>query len=202
MSNPGVIVLVEKKLNSTENFRIEDNLGEAIHIHYANIRIDLSIKDLLYIADVAADSVNILLKESSFNINDYDINFLNEYAGILSDLVSVEHISIPVSTVRFRARNWLGLPITQNIQKAVKKYKKQDTIGAVIVFSDSPVVMYGETIALETFIHNQHTDLPVTRFVFTGDRHSVRKHPWIGYLFKWDKRRFYNLLKKLVKKFL
>ena len=34
MSNPGVLYLATKKLKNGESYRVEDNIGEAIHLHY------------------------------------------------------------------------------------------------------------------------------------------------------------------------
>ncbi|GHU02866.1 hypothetical protein FACS1894147_05770 [Spirochaetia bacterium] len=202
MSNPGVIILAEKYLSAVKNFRIEDNLGEAIHIHYANIRLDFSVKDFLYIADNAANAVNGLLKESKFRIEDYDIEFLNTISDCISDLERIEYAE--VSAVHLRLRDsFLNLPITKTINKNVKperskqEDKKNDT---VILFNNSPVIMYGENTALKALKNNPNANLTITRFVFTKGRHSVRKNPWIDYLFKWNKKRIYRFLRKTVKK--
>ena len=56
MSNPGVITLNSKKIDLkkslyNERFVIEDNIGEAIHIHYRNMRFDFSIEDYIEFSD-------------------------------------------------------------------------------------------------------------------------------------------------------
>ena len=51
--NAGVVVLSTTLLQTTrENQRldIEDNIGEGIHIHYKNLRFDLTIRDFLELA--------------------------------------------------------------------------------------------------------------------------------------------------------
>ena len=47
MSNPGVINLfsIFKKTGIINRFQVEDNIGESIHIHINNFRIDLTIDE-------------------------------------------------------------------------------------------------------------------------------------------------------------
>ena len=63
MSNPGVIILDTKKKNiiqrifNRNSFRyvqIEDNIGEAIHIHFDDFRIELSIKEFFEILNASS----------------------------------------------------------------------------------------------------------------------------------------------------
>ena len=57
MSNPGVIVLdnckknILQKIFNRNSFRyvqIEDNIGEAIHIHFDDFRIELTLEEFSY----------------------------------------------------------------------------------------------------------------------------------------------------------
>ena len=48
MSNPGVIELFGFEFRNNfgnHSFRVEDNIGEAIHFHFDNIRLDLTVKE-------------------------------------------------------------------------------------------------------------------------------------------------------------
>jgi len=61
--NAGVVVLSSALLQNTrENQRldIEDNIGEGIHIHYKNLRFDLTIKDFIELAKAIDIAVNEL----------------------------------------------------------------------------------------------------------------------------------------------
>ncbi len=61
--NAGVVVLSSTLLQNTrENQRldIEDNIGEGIHIHYKNLRFDLTIKDFIELAKAIDIAVNEL----------------------------------------------------------------------------------------------------------------------------------------------
>jgi hypothetical protein len=206
MSNPGVILLAEKRLSDDMVFRVEDNLGEAIHLHYSKIRVDLSIKQFLYIADAVAESINILLNKTGFHLEDYDINFLNEFSWCFSNLLKVEKLAVCVDSLRLRSRNYFGLPVT----KSIKQYNNanlidgnfQDSTGSVVLFNDSPVIMSGEYTALKAYLGGEEENLTIIRFVFANNFYSVQKNPWKKYLFQWNKKRIYRLLKKVAKLFI
>ena len=56
MSNPGVIFLNTSKVYVDriicgDRLWIEDNIGEAIHIHYRNMRFDFTIEEFLQLAN-------------------------------------------------------------------------------------------------------------------------------------------------------
>jgi len=51
-----VYELAKDQINSTPDkhgdlLKIEDNIGESIHIHYRNVRIDLTISEFVKLAD-------------------------------------------------------------------------------------------------------------------------------------------------------
>ena len=50
MSNPAVINLAETETD-IGFFRIEDNIGESIHLHLGDFRYDLTIKEFLSLSD-------------------------------------------------------------------------------------------------------------------------------------------------------
>ena len=67
MINPGVITL--SSLDGFENksvvfpyrFCIEDNIGESIHIHYKNIRLDLTTKEFSELASQMENCIDSLI---------------------------------------------------------------------------------------------------------------------------------------------
>lgn len=74
MSNPAVICLAEvsgTKANQ-KSIRIEDNLGESIHIHIDDHRLDLTIEEFAILSDIVWKSLQCLdevpcgIKESNF----------------------------------------------------------------------------------------------------------------------------------------
>jgi len=60
--NAGMITLSSDKINSIMNDRldIEDNIGESIHIHYKNLRMDFTVRDFLSLAQGCSDSLQKL----------------------------------------------------------------------------------------------------------------------------------------------
>ena len=59
-TNSGVIVLSSRKINGTDRLDIEDNIGEGIHIHYKNFRLDYSVKDMISIASACKEAIEQL----------------------------------------------------------------------------------------------------------------------------------------------
>ena len=54
--NVGVILLSQRRLNG-ERLDIEDNIGEGIHIHYRNFRLDFTIRDFCTFADACDKAI-------------------------------------------------------------------------------------------------------------------------------------------------
>ena len=64
-TNPGVIVLTKTQLQDTQlhhRLDIEDNIGEEMHIHYKNFRMDYTVKDFLELARACDDALINLQK--------------------------------------------------------------------------------------------------------------------------------------------
>ena len=64
--NAGVVTLATDHLNGTimnNRLDIEDNIGEGIHIHYKNVRMDFTIKDFLRFAQACDESLRNLYEQ-------------------------------------------------------------------------------------------------------------------------------------------
>ena len=62
-TNVGVIILSKEQLReSTCHMRldIEDNIGESMHVHYKNMRLDFSVSDYLNFAKACSDALQEL----------------------------------------------------------------------------------------------------------------------------------------------
>jgi|TARA_R110001583_G_scaffold41583_2_gene132151 hypothetical protein len=59
-TNTGVVLLARRKLNGQDRLDIEDNIGEGIHIHYKNFRLDYTVEELLSFAKACEEALNEL----------------------------------------------------------------------------------------------------------------------------------------------
>ena len=94
MSNPGVIVLSKKKLDKKKSFIVEDNIGEAIHLHYDDIRIDMTVKNYIELCDNVKESIQQLIEIENFSVDYFDPVFLDMIAAVCKALVYGEETMI------------------------------------------------------------------------------------------------------------
>lgn len=76
MSNPAVTKLVRDEIGNLK-FWMDDNIGESIHIHLADFRLDLTIEEIDALAEELKDTVNKLLAVDGFDCNKIDPVFLS-----------------------------------------------------------------------------------------------------------------------------
>ena len=102
MSNPGVIELFGfsyKNNSSVHSFRVEDNIGEAIHFHFDNIRLDLTVKEFRTLADDILDAITAAVNVKGFDARKQDPLFLFQTAEWLPYLREVKIEYIPVKDI-------------------------------------------------------------------------------------------------------
>jgi len=89
MSNPGVITLASLRNIGPNIHRldIEDNIGEAIHIHWNNFRVDLTVRDFLRFSEDLDVALKCLLNDARSELLDFDPFFLYRMGGLLSRFV-------------------------------------------------------------------------------------------------------------------
>ena len=93
MSNPAVISLasLEKNEEFGGRFEIEDNIGEAMHVHYKDIRLDLTVKEFYEIAAKMGTIMDELVTVDGFSCKDFDPYRLMEMAGELTRLKKITY---------------------------------------------------------------------------------------------------------------
>lgn len=96
MSNPGVVLLASGTVGG-QSFRIEDNIGEAIHIHWGNIRIDLSIKEFFDLAISCKDIIEKMINIDNFSFDLFDAIFLTQNCSSMINLDKLVFEDINVS---------------------------------------------------------------------------------------------------------
>lgn len=114
MSNPGVIVLATTKKNILQRilnrnsfriFQVEDNIGEAIHIHLDDLRIELSIDDFFELCDGLKVALNELVNIENFNIKHIDPLFFKYVSKYLEDLENIKIHKVYKDEVKFLLNN-------------------------------------------------------------------------------------------------
>lgn len=109
MSNPAVTILSSCTLSNKVNFRVEDNIGECIHLHLANLRFDLTINEVLKLYEQLELIASDLIDVEGFNIKDYNIDFLAAIGDKLSFLKKVEKEIVELETLEVYNYK-LGIP--------------------------------------------------------------------------------------------
>ena len=88
MSNPGVIKLVETNIG-TLRLWIDDNIGESIHIHLGELRIDLTINEFKQLCMELREILTSMVGKNNFDANNYDARFMYENAERLLKIKSI-----------------------------------------------------------------------------------------------------------------
>lgn len=75
MSNPAVIKLQDKKING-QSISLEDNFGEAIHVHIDNFRFDLTVEEFRQMYSDICDAVNSYVAVEGFDCHSVNAVYL------------------------------------------------------------------------------------------------------------------------------
>jgi len=90
MSNPAVTKLVYGQFDNMP-FWMDDNIGESIHIHLGNFRLDTSILELSVLSNALRDCLTQLINVPGFDCHNFDPVFLSRMLyPLLPHLVSVK----------------------------------------------------------------------------------------------------------------
>ena len=115
MSNPGVILLAKTKTAWGE-FLIEDNLGEAVHLHLDEIRADLTIDDFRQMAEQCTEILDNFISLQEFSCKELNPVFLSQIAHMLPDLEEVQKRQMELHRFRIQTKNKYGIPVIQKVK--------------------------------------------------------------------------------------
>jgi hypothetical protein len=96
VSNPGVIKLAEKKIGNHKLW-IDDNIGESIHIHYDQFRIELTIDEFRKLADSLRGIFDDLVGGYA---KDLDERFIYNQIDDLLNIKEIQEIQVNLSKLR------------------------------------------------------------------------------------------------------
>ena len=102
MSNPAVIRLSDasSRRGKFKRFVLEDNVGESIHLHIDNMRVDFTIQEFLDFSEMIRCSLKEVGFLDGYSIDDFDENFLKECSHFLLELESIEIKEIALSELQ------------------------------------------------------------------------------------------------------
>ena len=102
MSNPGVITLenASSKKGKFKRFVIEDNIGESIHLHIDNMRIDFTINEFLEFSKMIRNSLKELDILKGYDVEKFDEHFLKSCADFLPNLIEIRKEQIKLKDLR------------------------------------------------------------------------------------------------------
>ena len=99
MSNPGVILLADIMIDK-DVIKIEDNIGECIHLHYGTMRLDMSIKDFIKFSDELTDMMEKMVNVLGFSFRKFDALFLSTAAQQIYELKHIKFDKVFVGDLR------------------------------------------------------------------------------------------------------
>jgi hypothetical protein len=99
MSNPGVIILDNESSNKGKinRFVVEDNIGESIHLHIDDMRVDFTIDEFLTFSDAIRESLDSIDFLCGYKLSQFDEYFLKECSPYLPRLKKIEIEDIELS---------------------------------------------------------------------------------------------------------
>jgi hypothetical protein len=102
VSNPAVITLdsVNSKKGQFKRFVVEDNIGESLHLHIDNMRVDFTVNEFLEFSIMIRKSLKDLDIFYGYDINDFDESFLKNCAPYLHNLYDIEIEKIKISDLK------------------------------------------------------------------------------------------------------
>ncbi|GHU89442.1 hypothetical protein FACS1894202_07640 [Clostridia bacterium] len=129
MSNPAVINLASPKYTGfPHRFDVEDNIGEAIHIHYDDMRLDMTVDEFCRLTDKIPYIIDALLEGKGITCDDFDPVHLVGTAQFLPDIERVEIAEIYLDDMLLDAHDENGKPIVVHLPESrVSKALDGDT---------------------------------------------------------------------------
>jgi hypothetical protein len=120
MSNPAVVELKNGAM-SIGGYRLEDNIGESIHLHIGDWRFDMTVAELEELSKKSEGILDSFLNIEGFSCRDVDPLFLSQISAFLPDLVEVRKEKIKLS--QLQVYKWVGFLLFLKNINASKVYK-------------------------------------------------------------------------------
>lgn len=136
MSNPAVIKLASEKVGSSKIW-MDDNIGESIHLHIDDMRVDLSIEEFSKLSEDLKEILTNLINVEGFNISDFDPVFLAvilwkrlpHLTAVKYDNAQLEMLLAPAPDGRiYSLKDSIGVKALKGNTKVAQGYRKSHHI--------------------------------------------------------------------------
>jgi hypothetical protein len=99
MSNLAVITLsnASSRKGKFKRFVVEDNIGESLHLHIDNMRVDFTINEFLEFSQMIRESLLELDFLDGYSVTNFDEHFLMECSSFLPKLTSIKIEDVELS---------------------------------------------------------------------------------------------------------
>ena len=193
MINPGLITLAKARSGKLHAV-IEDNIGESIHFHYRDIRVDMTVDEFIQTANVLLEAASILLGPISDELLAFDSDFLNASSMTLLDLDHIESGEVFLNDIvchspkygwtrlnhsmaydaltgkndSYYSSNQALPPFVNNRQRleSVFNYVKGGGVGTIVIDGDSNVILDGQHRASCMLYLYGNRKIPCVRFFY------------------------------------
>lgn len=126
MSNPAVIILANADL-SIGNLRIEDNIGESIHVHLGDFRFDFTIEEFFNLSSLIETAIRNLSQNGPLNLDHFDKLFLGDIASYISDINDIQYLDCNLDELKVFSGKSINRKLVSLAESDVLKYFNDDT---------------------------------------------------------------------------
>lgn len=174
MSNPGVIDL-SSGIIANRLFKIEDNIGECIHIHFGEIRLDLTIKEFNEICNKINYALESLINIKNFCINTISPDFLLEIAENLIELkeIKIEKIELQNLYTILEEKDYKQVSIKESSKIRNLICSNIEMNYDIILFNDQNFVRSGIEKVEKLYRDNGNIDVQIKRFYFNNNAFNI-----------------------------
>lgn len=163
MSNPGVISLAS---NPKFKLKIEDNIGEAIHLHYENIRLDLTVEEFEKLAGCMNDVIDELVSVEGFSSYNINPKNLTEISPFLYKLLKTKKDEIFLKDLFVNTNCGKYIPLTKIKNKINTDAAAIPQDEQIILFGDKNFIICGQEKCKNLYKLQGNIKVPVTRLFF------------------------------------
>ena len=162
MSNPGVISLAS---NPKLELKIEDNIGEAIHIHYRNIRLDLTIAEFEKLSTCMENVIDGIVSVNNLSCSDINTKELVKISTFLTDITKATTDEVYLKNLLIETKGGKYVSLEKHINSASKENNAAEK-EQIILFENKNFVICGQEYCKKLYSSLGDIKIPVTRIFF------------------------------------